>query len=240
MCTLILATRVFDDSATFLASNRDEQLDRPSTGPIRWDGDPAFVAPRDELRGGTWLGVNEHGLLTAITNRFGEARNAEKRSRGELVLIALTQPRAATAAEKICSLDPADFNPYHLVIADAAGAHVVWSDGHDAHGEELEPGVHVLTERSFAASDNARKEFLDARISQLRADGELDRQAVVDLLAVRRDGDIDCTCVSLPQLNYGTRSSTVVDVDQRRLEFADGAPCDVDYQDHSDLLRELL
>lgn len=207
---------------------------------MRWDADPAFVAPRDEQHGGTWLGVNEHGVLTAITNRFGAARNAEKRSRGELVLFALTQPRAALAAEKIRSLNPADFNPYHLVIADALGAHVVWSDGRDARREELEPGVHVLTERSFAASENARKEYLDARIARLRAESALHRHALVDLLAVRRDGDIDSTCVSIPELNYGTRSSTVVDVDQRRLEFADGAPCDVDYRDHSELLRELL
>lgn len=242
MCTLLLASRVFDDSPVYLASNRDEHLDRPATGPRLW-GDRAIplVAPRDEKEGGTWLGVNASGVLSAITNRYGSTRDASRRSRGELGLIALQSSTAAEAAERIAALSASDFNPFHLALADAQHAHVVWGDGTRMHHEALPPGVHVITERSYDAAPNGRAEQLSRRIEALQQGGDLSRESLAALLRERRVDDIDCTCVLIPEMNYGTRSSALVEVsDAPRFWFADGPPCEVDYDDYSDLLRDLL
>ena len=156
------------------------------------------------------------------------------------MLDALEEPTAADAARRILEENPEDYNPFHLLIVDADGAYVVWSDGDLAQNVVLEPGVHVVTERSFGAAENGRARFLEHSIDELAAAGELSRQSLSSLLRIRRIDDIDSTCVLIPEMSYGTRSSTLVDIDRRELFYADGPPCEVDYADHSGLLREVL
>ena len=246
MCTLILAYRVFDDAPVFLASNRDELLSRPSSPPQLWPHVPGqrstrFAAPRDEQAGGTWLGVNEWGVVVAITNRFGDPRDGSRRSRGRVVVEALQERYAAVAADGIAALDPAAFNPFHLLIADAQSAHVVWSDGATMHREDLAPGCHVVTERSYLAAPNARAERLEGAIAELVDASALTRSALAELLRQRTVGDIDSTCVLIPELSYGTRSSTLITLgDESTMQFANGAPCELPYDDHTTLLREVL
>ena len=70
-----------------VAANRDESLGRPAAPPA--EVEPGIVAGRDLEAGGTWLGVNRHGLFVAVTNRGQPARTPESRSRGLLALEAL-------------------------------------------------------------------------------------------------------------------------------------------------------
>jgi uncharacterized protein with NRDE domain len=242
VCTLLIASHVFDDSPLYLASNRDERLDRPASGPVVWNHrSPPLVAPRDEQEGGTWLGVNADGVLSAITNRFGSGRDAAKRSRGELVLIALQASTAGDAAETIAALPAEDFNPFHLALADADSAHVVWTDEKALHHEVLPPGMHVITERSFGAAENGRADRLRRRLDALDETGSLSRESLTELLRERRVDDLDCTCVLVPEMNYGTRSSALVDLGESpRFLFSEGPPCEADYEDYSILLRDVL
>jgi uncharacterized protein with NRDE domain len=68
-----------------LAANRDEVYARPFSPPRRWVAETPFWAPRDEDEGGTWIGVNERGLVAAITNRSLLPAEAGRESRGHLV-----------------------------------------------------------------------------------------------------------------------------------------------------------
>ena len=44
-----------------------------------------MLGGRDELAGGTWLAVNEHGVVAGLTNQpAAVGRDASKRSRGEM------------------------------------------------------------------------------------------------------------------------------------------------------------
>src|SRR5206468_12767125 len=107
-----------------VAANRDERLDRPAAAPFLWSGSPRFIAPRDELAGGTWLGLNEHGLFVGLTNRAGAAPDPTRRSRGLLVTDALGAASAAELAARIALLDPRAHSPFLLVWADRAEAHL--------------------------------------------------------------------------------------------------------------------
>ena len=77
MCTVIL--KVEGDGRLWVAANRDEVLVRPATPPRRWPGEH-FVAPRDEVGGGTWLGLTATGLFVAVTNRFGAPKDERRAS----------------------------------------------------------------------------------------------------------------------------------------------------------------
>ena len=241
MCTVIVAHRVFDDAPILFGANRDERLDRPSEPPeLRAQRPVAAVSPRDLKAGGTWLGINASDVLAAITNRFGKPADADRRSRGEVVDIALENDSAQSAAAAIAELSATDYNGFHLLCVDTREAHLVWSDGKTMSHTRLEPGLIVLTERSLGAADNARKERVLGECRARLESGELDEAGLQQILSECEDGSIDATCVSIPSIDYGTRSSTIIRLgEQRRLLHADGPPCSTGYEDMSSLLVEL-
>ena len=120
MCTVIVLRRKGHDWPLLVAANRDEMSDRPWRAPGRhWPDRAEVVGGLDELSGGSWLGINEDGVVAAVLNRYGTLGPAEgKRSRGELVLEALDHADAAAAAGALAALNPAAYRPFNLVIAD--------------------------------------------------------------------------------------------------------------------------
>ena len=99
MCLLVVASQLVDGEPLIVGANRDEILERPSTSVTVLDvGPPRILGGRDELSGGTWLAVNEHGVCAGLTNQpLGEAKDPSKRSRGELPL---ALARHTTAPER--------------------------------------------------------------------------------------------------------------------------------------------
>lgn len=125
MCTVVLLRRPGHDWPILLGANRDEMRNRPWKAPARhWPERADIVAGLDELAGGTWMGMNDTGVVACILNRHGSLGPAPgKRSRGELVLEALDHPNAADAAAALADLDPQAYRPFNLVIADNRDAY---------------------------------------------------------------------------------------------------------------------
>lgn len=124
MCTLVIFRQPDATWPLIMAANRDELLSRPWRPPARhWADRPEVVAGMDSLAGGSWLGVNDDGVVAAILNRPGTlGPEAGKRSRGELVLEALDHAEAKVAAEALSDLNPSSYRPFNLVIADRSDA----------------------------------------------------------------------------------------------------------------------
>ena len=120
MCTFIILRRPQHDWPVLIAANRDEMIDRPWQPPARhWPDRPEVVAGRDALAGGSWLGINDFGLVAGILNRHGSLGPAAgQRSRGELVLEALDHADAREAAEALQKLEPAAYRTFNLILAD--------------------------------------------------------------------------------------------------------------------------
>ncbi len=125
MCTVVILRRPGHAWPVILGANRDEMADRPWKPPARhWPERGDIVAGLDELAGGTWMGLNDTGVVACILNRHGTLGPAPgKRSRGELVLEALDHANAADAAEALADLDPLAYRPFNLVIADNRDAY---------------------------------------------------------------------------------------------------------------------
>lgn len=87
MCVLALFLPGAGRGPAVVAANRDEYYDRPSAPPS--EVEPGIVAGRDLRAGGTWLGVNRHGLFVALTNRRRPEKRPDSLSRGLLALEAL-------------------------------------------------------------------------------------------------------------------------------------------------------
>jgi uncharacterized protein with NRDE domain len=120
MCTLVVLRRPGHPWPLLLAANRDEMISRAWRPPGRhWPDRPEVVAGFDELAGGSWLGLNDHGVVAGILNRFGTLGPASAwRSRGELVLEALDHADAQAAAGALRHIDPAAYRPFNLIVAD--------------------------------------------------------------------------------------------------------------------------
>lgn len=127
MCSLILSLLPGAAWPVVIGANRDEMLDRPWDPPARhWPERPDMIAGRDRTAGGTWLGINDNGVVAALLNRTGSLGPAPgKASRGSLPLLALEAGSAAAAASRLATLDAGDYRSFNLLVADATGGFVL-------------------------------------------------------------------------------------------------------------------
>jgi len=150
MCTMVVLIRPGHDWPLLLAANRDEMIGRPWRPPARhWPDRPEVVAGLDELAHGSWLGLNDHGVVAGVLNRFGTLGPAPgQRSRGELALEALDHADAEAAAEALAGLDPRAYRPFNMIVADNRRA--FWLRHADASGRQrvsvhsLAPGLAMI------------------------------------------------------------------------------------------------
>jgi hypothetical protein len=139
-----------------MVCNRDERRTRPTARPPRpWlTGASWATYPQDPVSGGTWIGVNDDGLLVAVLNRTstpGVVRPAA-RSRGAIVpglLACASIDEAAKAAEM---LDVRIFEPFRLVVVQRSMVAVIASDS--AHtSPEIFPLVSPVMFTSSSLGD---------------------------------------------------------------------------------------
>jgi len=145
MCLVVIFNRVADDAALVVGANREEAYARGGTPPQVVDGPCRIIAGVDPVAGGSWLGINENGVLVAVTNRRKAQTPASPRSRGLLVRDLLGLGNAAEATEQgIRNLDSTQYAGCNLVVADSQRVTVI-------HGADwlrvrpLPPGIHVLS-----------------------------------------------------------------------------------------------
>lgn len=155
MCSVIILRRPDATWPLIIGANRDEMANRPWLPPGRhWPDRPNVTAGLDELAGGTWMGLNDEGVVAAILNRTGTLGPQDgKRSRGELVLEALDHADASDAVLALSHLDTRAYRPFNLFIADNRDAYVVMHRGEGGRNrpevETVGEGLHMLTARDL-------------------------------------------------------------------------------------------
>jgi uncharacterized protein with NRDE domain len=219
MCTLVVLRRPGADWPLLVAANRDEMSNRPWQGPgAHWRDRPQVVAGLDRLSGGSWLGVNRHGLMAGVLNRYGTLGPAPgKRSRGELVLEALDHAEAREAAAALGDLNPLAYRGFNLVVADASDAFwlTLREDAGAVEVEALPPGLSMLTARELNDPESPRIRFYKPRFEAAGApDPELDDWAEWQSLLAAREfedgaGPGGAMCVEL-EGGFGTVSSSLL------------------------------
>ncbi len=238
VCLLVVAWQVVTGEPLIVGANRDEVLERPSTPVTVLDaGPPRVLGGRDELSGGTWLAVNEHGVCAALTNQpLGDAKDPTRRSRGELPLALAGHTTARDAAVTLLgTARPADYNGSWLLVGDRTSLFFIDFTGLvDPVAVSLQPGFHILENR--ALGEPSRKVDLVREALGTPADGDEVDAAFRRVLADHRvpEGDERANAANCVHLEgFGTRSSCIVRVPAGgalpRLWVADGPPCATPY-----------
>ena len=209
MCTIVLLLRPGHHWPVVIAANRDEMADRSSQPPARhWPDRADVVAGLDELGQGTWLGMNDHGVVAAILNRTGSlGPQAGKRSRGELPLEALDHADAASAVKALCGLNAAAYRPFNMVVVDNTRAYWLRSDGlGDINAFPIATGVHMLTASELDDTESHRIQHnLDAFTHAAAPDPDTGDWRAWEHLLIHGKG----MSFHLPN-NYGTVSSSLI------------------------------
>jgi uncharacterized protein with NRDE domain len=211
-----------------VAANRDEFFGRPAAPPGEIEA--GIVAGRDLQAGGTWLGVNRHGLFVAVTNRREPVRTPQSFSRGLLTLEALRCPGLdgveALVAGRLRERALAGFNL--IAAAGREGICLHWNGTFSA--TRFGAGLHVLSnDRDLDDGAMPERKTLEAFAASLA--GPPDETALKAFLRSHEGKRPICKHGK----KHGTVSSTIY-VARRgapRLLHADGPPCRTDFVDYS-------
>ncbi len=232
MCFILALFQVHPRYPLIVAANRDEARSRPSTGPIKWPGDPEVWAGRDDVAGGTWLGVNSAGVLAAITNRVGGKPDPNLPSRGQLCLAVLRQPSLQAARATVeADLSARGYNPFNLLIATVNEA---WTADLRGRNRRLTPGVHIITNHGDPddAADAAVPRAIDA-VGTLEIES-LELAAILGSLGEICKDTREPNPICRPDGERGTVSSSLIALDEdgavAAYWHADGPPTIHHYQ----------
>ncbi|MBL8800158.1 MAG: NRDE family protein [Planctomycetia bacterium] len=241
MCLLALFFRIVPDAPLVIGANREEAYARVGEPPQSLPGPCRAVGGRDPTAGGTWLGVNEHGVLIAVTNRRKSSLPTQPRSRGLLVRELLAARTAGAARDQaIQELSSGRYAGCNLVCADASSMHVL--QGADwLRVRPLPPGIHVLTNHDVNDDSDRRLGHALWWLYQRPYDTAADCIAALKLLCAQT-GNPDPPICLRGDLG-GTVSSSIIALRPPGKPsvylHAQGPPDATPYQDYSHLLHEL-
>jgi len=244
MCTILLAYQAIKDWPVIIGNNRDEFFSRAAIPPRVFTngGSQRWIAPIDEMSGGSWWACNQSGLLVFLTNRWsGLPPDDRKISRGRLVIDLIQNDSLDTVRQWLLTTDLVQYNPFNLLVLTRTSGFIA---GNYPVFEEfaLSPGFHFIGNGPLI-DDQAFKGRMARRQFNCWSEQKLDMDRV--MLGFR-----EMLCASLPQDSippqgfnvklddYGTTSSTILAFsDHQRPEvfclYAAGNPLQTPYTDYS-------
>ena len=240
VCTLTIRFSPEDDYPLIIAANRDELYSRPSVMPAIIESDPVFFAPRDIEAGGTWIGINEYGLLAAITNVWVETTGGGMspgpggdRSRGLLTVDILHSKTLKQATEMLHEkIAKFQYQYFNLLIASGEGLAVFTYAG-KLEGGGISASSAVINNQPYQKSNKSQSTILPFP----KTGNERHRWVK----------DVQSSLSKHPEVckhsdPYGTRCSQIIAISRRnensitplspdRFWFADGSPCKTPFAD---------
>ncbi|MFC5743150.1 NRDE family protein [Dyella tabacisoli] len=225
MCLIAFAWNAHPRWRLLLAGNRDEFHARPSAPLASWSDAPIY-AGRDLEAGGTWLGVDDNGRCSVVTNVRDPRDPQLGRSRGLLALDYLKGAASAEIHARQLLATAAAYRPFNLLTFDATDAFYL-GNRPEPRAQWITPGVHGLSNADFNTPWPKTRALMQRLQAWLDAAGGDDLAPLFEALAdehVAADAELPDTGIGLERERwlssafirgeyYGTRASTVVALD---------------------------
>jgi len=244
MCILAIQYQPGTDTPVLVAANREEAYDRTALQPSIQSGKPRILCGIDQRSGGTWLGVNQHGLFVAACNRLKFNQPANPPSRGVLCRELLRSGSARRAVDlALDEISSAKYNGVNFMIADAESAWAVHG-GDDYEAIALEEGLSIIGNRDVNDPRDERVKLAQRLLTLQTLDSPVKFLAVASKVFARPASAPDRPSMVLRAAEHGTVSSTLLALGKKPrdaiFQYADGAPDQAKYEDYSPLLRDIL
>ena len=215
MCTLFIYRSKNTDWPVFIANNRDEYLSRTFLPPgYYWNKN--IFAGKDNMEGGTWLGINNHGLCAAILNRNSDKLKKNKlTSRGNIIIEALNQKNALDALNFIEKNFKKNTKFFNLLISDYKNSFWVKYKDDILKSYEIPYGYSIIDNYDLN-DDNSKKQllykeiFLNRELPNPKKNNFKDWQEM--LFLEKKYDNINLSSVFLSDSNniYGTVCSSII------------------------------
>ena len=232
------------DSPLLVAFNREERISRPSQPPRIQSGRPRVVCGIDRKSGGTWAGVNQHGLFVAVVNCPKRNVAYDPRSRGLLCKELLGSKNAEEALDKAFrELSTGCYAGGNYLCVDRFSGGVVYG-GDEVEVEKLRPGLHLLSANRLDDYHDPRQEFVRRLLTLQRLDSAVSFLAVASRTFSRKPDESGKRGIIINEPDFGTVSSMLLSLTERTqrsiMQFAAGPPNEKPFEDVSALLRQVL
>jgi uncharacterized protein with NRDE domain len=214
MCLILFAVNPNDRYSLVVAANRDELYARPTDAARFWDEQPALLGGRDMDAGGTWLGVNQQGYFSAVTNFREEPHTTlPPESRGDLPTAFLTErPDPASYLSEIQARSH-QYKGFNLLVADQKSCHYY---GNRAGAPSLlTSGYYGLSNQllncDWPKVTDGRSRLKDIlKQSNMSKTGHDDLAASLFEVLLGSGDDREFSNAFIQADRYGTRAATVV------------------------------
>ena len=144
MCMILFAYDCHPRYQLVLAANRDEYYNRPALPAAFWQDNPAILAGKDLLQGGTWMGITNTGRLAGLTNyRDPASYNPQAPSRGQLVQNYLTSGVAPEIYIENIANGGAAYNGFNLLLGSYDSLY--YYSNREMMIRKVEKGIHGLS-----------------------------------------------------------------------------------------------
>ncbi|MHB8969141.1 MAG: NRDE family protein [Pirellulaceae bacterium] len=244
MCLLAIQYRLVPESPILVATNRDEQFDRLSQPPSIQSGKPRVLCGVDQQAGGTWLGVNQHGLFVAACNRIRLMPPLGPRSRGALCRDLLRAGSARQAVDMALEeLSTGTYDGVNYVIADAESGWVVHGS-EEAEVVQLEDGLSIVSNGDVNDPRDERVKMAQRLLTLQTLDSPVKFLAVASKVFARAPSPPGRPSMVVRNKSRGTVSSALISLGKKPrdaiFQYAGGPPDQTKYEDYSPLLRDIL
>lgn len=139
--------------------NRDEHHQRKIARAVQLSqhNDISALFPIDGDFGGTWLAVNEYGLVISLLNYYPKRRPPtpkNKKSRGFIIPELIYQKNLSSIYDRFQSMELHDFEPFDLLVVNdrAEGSMFRW-DGYEVERHNVLSRLNPLSSSSFVTQD---------------------------------------------------------------------------------------
>jgi hypothetical protein len=244
MCILAIQYQLVPDSPILVAANREEYYDRGAQPPSIQSGKPRILCGIDQQAGGTWLGVNQNGMLVGACNRSKLIPPIAPRSRGVLCRELLRCGSARQGVDQAMdALSSGKYDGANYVIADSESAWAVHG-GDELNATELDEGLSIISNSDVNDPRDERVQLAYRLLTLQTLDSPVKFLAVASKVFSRAPSAPGRPTMVARGKDWGTVSSTLVALGKKPrdaiYQFANGAPDQVKYEDYSPMLRDIL
>jgi len=228
MCTIIFSYQQHPQYQLILAANRDEFYTRETKVLDYWTEYPGILAGKDEVGGGTWIGVSKEGRWSAITNYrvpFAQLK-ADGKSRGKLTLDFLTTQQDTETYLRNVMLEDDLYNGYNLLLGTQKS--LAYYSNVEKKLKKLSTGVyglsnHLLNTAWFKSEKGVKglqevtenEGFNPYHLFDVLRDNEKAPENRLPDTSVPKDWELQLSSIfiDIPERGYGTCCSTVLLID---------------------------
>ncbi len=228
MCLLFIAWKAHPSYKLILAANRDEYYDRPTAPAEFWKDAPGLLAGRDLRAQGTWLGITTGGRIAAVTNyRDPKSLKSKAPSRGRLVTDYLRGKDTPEGYLEKLVKRADQYNGYNLIFG--SSKELFWYSNRGQEGRLLSPGIYGVSNHlldtpwpKVARGKEAFRQLLGGSkgpepedLFHLLSDRTPAPDESLPQTGVGLEWERILSPIFITSPIYGTRSSTLIYIDQQ-------------------------